>query len=150
MITAAVCRNLLFLIGGYNKHEMNNTMLPYLMGHVPAGASIQTLMHYSQSISTSAWQGYDYGSDQMNLKKWNSTKPPTYKYDVITAPVALFWGENDWLVVPGDEKALAEKLPNLVVNQRVDDDDYTHLDFLWGVHNLEMVYGPTFELMRKY
>ena len=27
--------------------------------------------------------------------------------------MALFWGENDWLVVPEDEKDLAKRLHNL-------------------------------------
>eukprot|EP00092_Neocalanus_flemingeri_P025080 GFUD01027196.1.p1 GENE.GFUD01027196.1~~GFUD01027196.1.p1 ORF type:complete len:433 (+),score=105.33 GFUD01027196.1:337-1635(+) len=150
MISQRICGNVLFLVGGYNKNEMNNTMLPYLLGHVPAGTSVRNMLHYGQSVNTGAWAGYDCGSDQLNLRRWNSTRPPTYKYDVITAPVALFWGENDWLVVPEDEAALAGKLPNLVLNQRVDEDAYTHLDFLWGMHNMEKVYGPTMELMEKY
>eukprot|EP00092_Neocalanus_flemingeri_P040675 GFUD01044286.1.p1 GENE.GFUD01044286.1~~GFUD01044286.1.p1 ORF type:complete len:433 (+),score=113.78 GFUD01044286.1:321-1619(+) len=150
MMHQGICENLMFLVAGYNKNEMNSTALSYIMGHTPAGTSTMNMLHYGQSVNTGGWAGYDYGSDQLNLRRWNSTRPPTYKYDVITAPVALFWGENDWLVVPKDEAALAAKLPNLVLNQRVDEDAYTHLDFLWGMHNMEKVYGPTMELMEKY
>ena len=88
--------------------------------------------------------------------------------------MALFWGENDWLVVPEDEKDLAKRwhnlffifcfytfpflfffifylrLPNLVSNTRVDDDGYTHLDFLWAMHNRRLLYQPTLELMKQY
>ena len=46
------------------------------------------------------------------MARWNSTYPPAYKYEGITAPVALFWGQNDWLVVPEDVAVLAEELPN--------------------------------------
>ena len=42
------------------------------------------------------------------------------------------------------------RLPNLVTNVRVAEDDYTHLDFLWGIHNTELVYGPTMDLMEQY
>ena len=84
------------------------------------------------------------------MARWNSTYPPAYKYEGITAPVALFWGQNDWLVVPEDEAVLAEKLPNWVLNQRVEEDAYTHTDFMWGVHNLEKLYGSTMEIMDKY
>ena len=84
------------------------------------------------------------------MVEWNSTYPPTYKYEGMTAPVAVFWGQNDWLIVPEDEAVLAEKLPNLVLNQRVEEDAYTHTDFIWGVHNLEKLYGPTMEIMDKY
>ena len=48
------------------------------------------------------------------MARWNNTSPPEYLYDPVTAPVALFWGQNDWLVVPEDEKDLAGRLPNLV------------------------------------
>ena len=37
-----------------------------------------------------------------------------------------------------------------MVYLRVGEDAYTHLDFLWGVHNMELVYGPTMELMEQY
>ena len=89
------------------------------------------MMQYSQSVNTGGWAGYNFGSHKMNMKQWNSTHPPNYKYDVITAPTALFWAENDWLVVPKDEETLASRLPNLVLNQKVNDPAYTHLDFLW-------------------
>ena len=82
-------------MAGYNKHEMNTTMLPYMLGHVPAGTSVQNLVHYQQGINSQTWAGYYYEDDQLNLQHWNSPKPPTYKYNVVTAPVGLFWAEND-------------------------------------------------------
>ena len=126
-------------------------------------------------ITFSEWAGLDLGSPEANLARWNSTTPPRYLYEPITSPVALFWGENDWLVVPEDEKDLAKRLhnlffiflfplmftflfsfpffirlPNLVSNTRVDDDGYTHLDFLWAMHNRRLLYQPTLELMKQY
>ena len=68
MVTQAVCRNILFLIAGYNKNEMNNTMLPYILGHIPAGTSVMNMLHYGQSVQTGAWAGYDFGSDQLNFR----------------------------------------------------------------------------------
>ena len=112
------------------------------------------------------------------MARWNNTSPPEYLYDPVTAPVALFWGQNDWLVVPEDEKDLAGRLPNLVTprwhhhhhchhhlhqhqhhnhqhhyqvtNTRVEEDAYTHLDFLWAMHNRKLLYQPTIEIMKEY
>ena len=42
------------------------------------------------------------------------------------------------------------RLPNLVSNTRVNDDGYTHLDFLWAMHNRRLLYQPTLELMKQY
>merc|ERR550519_546293 len=150
MATAAVCRNILFLISGYNKAEMNSTMLPVIMGHTPAGTSAKTMIHYGQSVNTGEWAGLDRGSAEANIARWNNTSPPEYQYEPVTAPVALFWGENDWLVVPEDEKDLARRLPNLVTNTRVDEDAYTHLDFLWAMNNRRLLYEPTIEIMKEY
>jgi len=150
MSTQAVCRNILFLVCGYNKHEMNSTDLPVIMGHTPAGTSTWNMVHYAQSKNHGEWMGLDLGSDADNLKHWNATKPPTYSYKQVTAPTALYWSQNDWLVVPQDAAILNKNLPNVVKFERVGEDAYTHLDFLWGVHNMELVYGPTMDLMEQY
>merc|ERR1719347_1724424 len=115
----AVCSSIMYLMAGYNKNEMNDTMLPYIVGHCPAGTSNKNMLHYGQSYKAGTWRGFDMGSESENLKKWNSTSPPEYKYNVITAPVAMFWSENDWLVVPQDTAYLATKLPNLVFSHKV-------------------------------
>jgi len=144
-----LCKEVIFLIYGYNKNEMNSTDLPYIMCHV-GGTSTQAMIHYAQSVNQGGWRGFDWGSDEDNLVHWNNTSPPEYKYDGIKVPVALFWGQNDWLVDPKDEGFLARKLPNLVMNTRVADDDYTHTDFIWGIHSVDLVYKPTIDLMKKY
>ena len=89
-------------------------------------------MHNDQAIKTGTWQGLYLGSDDLNMAEWNSTYPPAYKYGGITAPVALFWGQNNWLIVPEDEAVLAEKLPNLILNQRVGEDAYTYGLHVWS------------------
>jgi len=38
------------VIAGYNKNEMNNTALPYIMGHTPAGTSTWNMIHYAQVV----------------------------------------------------------------------------------------------------
>ena len=60
------------------------------------------------------WAGYDWGSEDLNRARWNSSSPPLYHYDLVTSPVALYWADNDILVVPQDVQTLARQLPNLV------------------------------------
>ena len=60
------------------------------------------------------WAGYDWGSESQNMARWNSSLPPLYRYDLVTSPVALYWSDNDILVVPQDVQTLAKQLPNLV------------------------------------
>lgn len=42
---------------------------------------------------------FDYGS-RRNLEVYGSSKPPDYKLDRISAPMALFSSPNDWLATP--------------------------------------------------
>ena len=72
MMHHGICENIMFLVAGYNENEMNSTLLPYILSHVPAGTSTMNMMHYAQSVNTGGWAGYDYGSDKMNMKQWNS------------------------------------------------------------------------------
>lgn len=42
---------------------------------------------------------YDYGKRQ-NREKYGQDTPPVYSIDKVTAPVAAYWSENDWLSAP--------------------------------------------------
>ena len=45
-----VCENVVFLLCGYDKPQMNETMLSTIVDHIPAGASTYTILHYAQVI----------------------------------------------------------------------------------------------------
>jgi hypothetical protein len=42
---------------------------------------------------------YDYGFVR-NLIKYGNSNPPEYDFAVVTSPVSLFVGQNDWLATP--------------------------------------------------
>jgi len=42
---------------------------------------------------------YDYGP-QGNMEHYGQLTPPTYDLSRVTAPVYLFWGDNDLLTTP--------------------------------------------------
>lgn len=46
--------------------------------------------------ATGCFRQYDYGMKK-NLHMYNSTVPPDYRLEKITAPIALFSSDNDWL-----------------------------------------------------
>lgn len=50
--TQALCSNALFAICGFNKNQMNATLLPILMGHTPSGSSVYQFLHYAQEINS--------------------------------------------------------------------------------------------------
>lgn len=45
-----LCTNIMFLIGGFGSDQLNTTMLPVLLAHVPAGGAVRHFVHYFQII----------------------------------------------------------------------------------------------------
>jgi hypothetical protein len=41
----------------------------------------------------------DWGTKQ-NMEEYGQPTPPPYNLTTVTAPVVLYWGENDWLASP--------------------------------------------------
>lgn len=71
-------------------------LLPVMLGHVPAGASVRSLVHYAQGVPSGKFRKFDFGRKQ-NLEVYGTSDPPEYDFSKISAPIALFWGQNDWL-----------------------------------------------------
>ncbi len=86
-------------MAGYNADQLNTTALPVIMGHTPAGASVRSLVHYAQLVNTATFRKYNYGK-ATNLEIYGQETPPNYDISKITAPVALYWGQNDWMGAP--------------------------------------------------
>lgn len=91
-----VCVNVLFLACGYNSEQLNRTMLPAILQHTPAGASVNQLVHYGQEVNSGKFRMYDYGFFG-NRKRYGSSSPPNYDLKNIDAPVALHFSDNDWM-----------------------------------------------------
>lgn len=41
----------------------------------------------------------DWGP-QRNMETYGTLTPPVYNLSAVTAPVILFWADNDWLATP--------------------------------------------------
>jgi len=50
-------------------------------------------------VNSGGFRKYDYGPDK-NLEVYGQEIPPEYDFTKITAPIALYWAQNDWLGVP--------------------------------------------------
>ncbi|XP_069679659.1 lipase lipl-1-like isoform X1 [Periplaneta americana] len=46
-----MCENILFLLVGYDPSQLNETLLPVILSHTPAGYSTEMVAHYAQEIS---------------------------------------------------------------------------------------------------
>ncbi|XP_037904465.1 lipase 3-like [Hermetia illucens] len=144
-----ICANILFLIGGYNHDNLNYTLLSDILQVTPAGASVNQIIHYAQGVPSGKFRQYDYGILK-NLLVYKSLWPPDYPLGEITAPIHLYYSNNDWLAAVKDVQILASKLQNVVYNKIVPDLTFNHFDFLWGLNVREMVYDDLIENIQRY
>ncbi|XP_071452980.1 lipase 3-like [Hetaerina americana] len=148
-VTQSLCSNILFLLCGYDSQQLNDTMIPVIIGHVPAGTSTKTVIHYGQEVNSGKFGRYDYGKVD-NLKDYGQDTPPEYNLSLVTAPVYLYYAENDWLSNVDDVEELHSKLPNVIQKFDVNDKKFNHLDFLWAIDVKELVYDNIMALMEKH
>lgn len=146
---ADICYNFLFLIAGPDSEELNEEYLPIILSHTPAGSSVHTFNHYAQTIMSGNFQKYDYGL-LGNLNHYGQNTPPLYNLSAVTTPVGLFWGQTDWIAAPEDVARLADELPNVALNHRVDKDEFNHLDFGWCKHPYEYVNRHVLDFFAKF
>ena len=100
-VTQGICTSILFVLCGYDATQLNNTLLPDILHHPPDGASTHTILHYAQEKTNPGFHAFDWGSDRLNVEHHQSTEPPVYDLDKVTAPVALYWSDNDYFAEPG-------------------------------------------------
>uniref|UniRef100_A0A1B6G3S2 Partial AB-hydrolase lipase domain-containing protein n=1 Tax=Cuerna arida TaxID=1464854 RepID=A0A1B6G3S2_9HEMI len=144
-----ICENYLFLLCGHDPEQFDENLLPMILGHVPAGSSTKTLVHYAQEIKSNNFQRYDYGAEK-NIILYNSTTPPLYNLSEITVPISLHYGDNDLLARPVDVSSLFSQLKNPVGMFRVNLSSFNHLDFLWGRDARTLVYSKVQSLMGEH
>lgn len=145
--TAVVCTDIIFYITGFDISNMNQTRLPVYLSHLPAGTSVQNMIHYCQTINSNKFQKFDYGREG-NLDHYGQSTPPEYSVANFTMPVAIFVGGNDSLATPLDVLKLVSELPSVQYHKLVD--YYNHLDFVWGEDAETVIYPDVVEFFKKY
>ena len=98
--TVEICDDFLFLAMGFDRPQLNNSLIDLLGHHTPAGSSVPTIAQYAQGINSKKFQMFDFDSEDKNVAKYGVPDPPQYDLTKVTAPVAAYWGPNDWLATP--------------------------------------------------
>nr|XP_054921068.1 lipase 3-like isoform X2 [Dermacentor andersoni] len=118
----SLCENTIFFICGPEGPQLNKLVL------------------------SEKFQKFDFGKTR-NRVRYGQETPPVYNLSRVTAPVALYWSSGDWLADPKDVSQLRDQLPRLVLDFRVRDPSFTHLDFSVGVGARRLVYEPLMKAM---
>lgn len=124
-------------------------MIPVYLSQSPAGISSKQMIHYAQSYTSGKFRKYDHGFVK-NLEVYGMLTPPEYNLSKTTAPVAIYYGESDTFVDSIDVTILYEKISNPRGLYKVPKKEINHLDFLWGMNALTLIYEPVLKLMKDY
>lgn len=108
---------------------------------------IYNLLHWSQATRTGRFEAYDYGYED-NIIIYDSEKPPSFDIKSITIPIAIFYGDKDYLSNSDDVNYLLSELPNVIYSEKVL--GFRHNDFVWGKLASSTIYLKIIELIKKY
>lgn len=144
----SLCESVIFFICGPEGQQINKTRLPVLVSHTPAGTSVRNMVHFAQLVLSERFQKFDFGKTRNQILYGQETAP-VYDLTRVTAPVALYWSEGDWLADPRDVSQLRDQLPRLVLDFRIHDPKFTHLDFTLGMGARRLVYEPLVKALSR-
>jgi pimeloyl-ACP methyl ester carboxylesterase len=144
------CRNLYALFVGMDPSNLNMTMVPTYMSHMPCGSSTTQFKHYAQLAENGGrFTKLDLGA-VMNLVKYGQSEPPEYEVAKVTAKTLLFSGEADTVSTPADADKLASVMGDAVVhNEVVDYSGWSHLGFIWNTDARTVLYDRMIDMMQK-
>jgi hypothetical protein len=92
------CKNILFLMGGFDPLQLNSTRLPVYLNNFPAGTSTHNILHYGQIIRDRKVSWFNYENPEDNFACYGSEVPPEIDLKRITSPhISLISSKNDWL-----------------------------------------------------
>lgn len=148
-INKDICTDLIISIYGHTRKAVDAAMLTTYIGHVPAGASVEQLLHYGQEIHSGRFCQYDFGPI-VNVAIYNSTIPPSYDVTKITAPLYLFYSKVDDITVFEDTEKLRNQLVNVIDTVVIDDPEWLHDDFILSTEARYEVYEKTIEFMDEH
>ncbi|KAI6236165.1 Lipase [Aphelenchoides besseyi] len=147
----AICANIIFLVAGPETSNLNQTRMGVITSHAPAGTSTENFLHWTQMVISGQMQMYDFRDDKENKKHYGRSKPPMYDLTQIEdVKIHLYSSTADTLADPTDINNYL--IPNLnpnVVQEHVILDDYSHLDFVWGIRSTDDLYDPILRTIKK-
>ncbi|CAH1126582.1 unnamed protein product [Ceutorhynchus assimilis] len=144
-----ICMDFLYVIAGTESGLVNKTLLPIMLQFTPSGFAVKQMFHYAQVIKTGDFKQFDYGPKK-NLKMYNDTKPPLYKFPNMKVPLALFYAIEDPYSNPTMVEELRGKLPNIVLDYQVPVPKFNHLDYILAYNVKEFINDRVLEVFDRF
>ncbi|XP_045883645.1 LOW QUALITY PROTEIN: lipase member J [Meles meles] len=145
-IIGKICRDILFMIYGYDQENLNMSRMDVYLSHNPAGTSVQNILHWSQVFHSSHLRAFDWGSPVLNLVHFNQSTSPFYDVKNMNVSTATWNGGNDLLADPQDVKNLLSEITNHIYHKTIS--CYNHIDFLFSLDVYQQVYREIIDIIQ--
>uniref|UniRef100_A0A8B9GCM7 Lipase n=1 Tax=Amazona collaria TaxID=241587 RepID=A0A8B9GCM7_9PSIT len=109
------------------------------LSRYPDSTSIKNVLHWRQVI-------FPVFLPQATLFVLQTT-PPFYELENMKAPLAAWYGGNDWISAPEDVNITLPRITNVAYKKYIP--EFVHFDFLWGMQAYEQVYREILDLMER-
>ena len=76
------------------------------------------------------------------------TTPPQNDPKSVKIPVAIYYGDSDFLADRTDVQFLLDNLPNIVHQKEFP--NWNHVDFIYGINAPNLLYKDILELLQKH
>ncbi|NXX22960.1 LIPM Lipase, partial [Podargus strigoides] len=137
------CANFLFLLGGYNKKNLNTTQMDVYTSSFPEATSVKNIIHWIQVKKSGEFKAFDYGSKNPDV--YHQETPPSYRVEETPVPTAVWSGGEDWVADWMDVCLLLPRIAHLITYGHMP--DWNHWDFIWGLDAPRRLYSSILEVM---
>ncbi|XP_068054655.1 putative lysosomal acid lipase/cholesteryl ester hydrolase [Anomalospiza imberbis] len=144
-LEAEECASRIFLIGGFDKKNLNMSRVDVYISHFPDYTSVKNLLHWGQTAKTAEFKQFDYGL--RNMEKYKQLKPPFYQIEAMRVPVAVWSGGKDRITPPMETQLLLAHLTNVVHYEHFP--DWNHFDHHWGLNAPQRLYRQMVAMMEE-
>ena len=136
-----ICQFIYHQFSGYTSQAyVDKDRLRFHFSHTMSGTSLKNIRHFAQLHLGKRPRFFDHMDSALNVEKYGSEEPPEVDVTRIGTPVALFAGQNDWLVSSQDIQFLKDRLPNVFMTKNCS--DFGHHEFMWGITAVDCAYDP--------
>ncbi|NWU39308.1 LIPM Lipase, partial [Hylia prasina] len=142
---AEECADRIFLVGGFDRNNLNMSRLDVYLSHFPDYTSVKNFLHWGQTAKTAEFRQFDYGL--RNMEKYKRLTPPLYPIEAMEVPVAVWSGEHDWVTPHVETQRLLSHLSNVVHHEHFP--DWNHFDPHWGLNAPQRLYRNMVTLMQE-
>ena len=78
------------------------------------------------------------------------SKPPSYNMSRVTAKTVLFSGYMDLFTDPKDVQTLADQLPNVILQEQVPFEKFSHQDFIMCIDARKHLYDRLIRVIKEF